>query len=62
MQAKPLRESVAPIMLFLALVLGGSAQGIWVNAALQVMAVLVLAWAYLTPAPAPLNAAAVRAH
>lgn len=58
MQAKPLRESVAPIMLLLSLVLGGSAQGIWVNAALQVLAVLVLAWAYLTPAPAPLNAAA----
>lgn len=38
------REAVVPAYLFLCLLLGGSAQGIWVNAALQFLAVAIIAW------------------
>ena len=46
-----LRQAVAPAYLFLCIVLGGSAQGIFSNLALQLAGVAILAWAFLTPAP-----------
>lgn len=42
-----LRPLVAPAYLFLCLLVGGSAQGIWGNAALQLIAILIIAWALL---------------
>ena len=42
-----LRRSVAPAYLFLCLVLGGSPQGIWTNAFLQLLAVALVAWAFI---------------
>ena len=49
-----LREGVAPAYLFLCLVLGGSAQGIWANMVLQLLGIGILAWAALAPAEEPL--------
>ena len=46
-----LRQAVAPAYLFLCIVLGGSAQGIFSNLALQLGGVAILAWAYLTRLP-----------
>jgi len=43
------REAVVPAYLFLCLLLGGSAQGIWVNAALQLLAVAIIAWVAIAP-------------
>ena len=40
------RRWVVPSLLMACIVLGGSAQGIWINAALQIAAVAVLAWAW----------------
>src|SRR5881628_20452 len=48
--ARPLREAVAPLYLLLCLILGGSAQGIWANMALQLAGIAILAWAALAPA------------
>lgn len=45
-----LREVVAPLYLFLCLVLGGSAQGIWTNMVLQLLGVAIIAWAAAAPA------------
>jgi O-antigen ligase len=42
-----LRPFVAPAYLFLCLLAGGSAQGIWENAALQLIAICIIAWALL---------------
>lgn len=42
-----IRKGVAPAYLILCLVLGGSAQGIWANAILQLMAIGIIAWAAL---------------
>lgn len=42
-----LRHSVAPFYLLLCLLLGGSAQGIWANMILQLLGILILAWAAL---------------
>ena len=44
-----LREAVVPAYLFLCLVLGGSAQGVWFNAALQLLAIVIIAWALIAP-------------
>lgn len=53
-----LRLAIVPGFILLCLVLGGSAQGIWTNAALQLGAVAIIAWALLArPAP-PLSDAA----
>ena len=49
MPGKPLREAVTPTYLLLCLLLGGSAQGVWVNAVLQVLAVGLIAWAAVAP-------------
>ena len=42
---KPMREAVAPLYLLLCIVLGGSAQGIWENMVLQLLGLVILAWA-----------------
>jgi len=49
-----LRRSVAPAYLFLCLVLGGSAQGVWANAILRLVAIGIIAWALLEHREAPL--------
>jgi O-antigen ligase len=52
--ASRLREGTAPAYLFLCLILGGSAQGIWANMVLQLLGIGILAWAALAPAEEPL--------
>src|SRR5437764_2055990 len=52
--ASRLREGVAPAYLFLCLVLGGSAQGIWANMVLQLLGIAILTWAALAPPEEPL--------
>jgi O-antigen ligase len=42
------KQAILPAYLLLCLLLGGSVQGIWANAALQIMAVAILAWSLLT--------------
>lgn len=39
------RDAIAPAYLFLCLILGGSAQGIWQNMVLQLFGVAIIAWA-----------------
>lgn len=46
-----IRRGVAPVFVSLCLILGGSAQGIWTNAFLQLLAIGILAWAALDPRP-----------
>lgn len=46
-----LRQLVVPTFLFLALVLGGSAQSVWGVLALQLLASGIIAWAVVAPAP-----------
>lgn len=48
------RQGVAPAYLFLCLILGGSAQGIWANMVLQLLGLATLAWAAVTPRTEPL--------
>jgi len=43
------REAVAPAFLFLCLMAGGSAQGIWANMVLQLLAITILCWAAVSP-------------
>ena len=38
------RSAVAPVYLFACLILGGSAQGVWQNAALQLVGLCIIAW------------------
>ena len=45
------RSAVAPVYLFACLVLGGSAQGIWANAALQLAGIAIIAWAAMDRGP-----------
>ena len=45
--AKWAREAIGPAYLFLCLILGGSAQGIWQNMALQLLGLALIAWAAL---------------
>ncbi len=45
--ADKLRRTVAPFYLFLCLILGGSAQGVWSNMILQLLGLGLLAWAAL---------------
>src|SRR5687767_234081 len=42
-----LRSSMAPAYLFLCLLLGGSAQGVWGNAVLRILAILIIAWVFI---------------
>lgn len=46
-----LRLWIAPAYLLLCLLLGGSAQGIWANAILQLIAIVIIAWAVLERCP-----------
>jgi len=46
--ASRLREGVAPAYLFLCLIAGGSAQGIWANMVIQLVGLAILAWAALS--------------
>ena len=39
------RDAIAPAYLFLCLILGGSAQGIWQNMVLQLLGLAIIAWA-----------------
>lgn len=48
------RVAVAPIYLFACLVLGGSAQGIWQNAVLQLAGIALIAWAAMEKSAEPL--------
>ncbi len=52
---KIVRFAVLPIYVLMCLALGGSAQGIWSNAALQFLGVFIIAWALLARTPLPLN-------
>jgi hypothetical protein len=47
-----MREAVAPVYLFLCLLLGGSAQGIWTNGLLQLTG--IIAWAAASSSEEPL--------
>jgi O-antigen ligase len=49
---------VAPAYLFACLLLGGSAQGIWQNALLQLAGVVIIAWAAAEARPAPVTPSA----
>ncbi len=52
--ARTVRQSVAPAYLLLCLLLGGSAQGIWTIAVLQVVGLAIIAWAAIErPAQRP---------
>lgn len=53
-----LRCAVVPLYVLLCLVLGGSAQGIWSNAVLQLLAVVLIGWSLLLKARGPLTRAA----
>ena len=57
MKSEKLRRWVVPIFLVLCVALGGSAQGIWVNMTLQLLAIGILAWASLARASDDLTAA-----
>jgi O-antigen ligase len=52
---KPLRQGVAPAYLLACLLLGGSAQGIWTNALLQLIGLAIIAWAAAAPTQEPLS-------
>ena len=54
MTADTLRKAVGPVYLFLCLLLGGSTQGMWGNAILQILAVLIIAGFLLDPVRPPL--------
>lgn len=48
------RSAVAPLYLLACLILGGSAQGIWQNAVLQVAGLVIIAWAAAFPTAEPM--------
>ena len=48
------RSAVAPLYLLACLILGGSAQGIWQNAALQLLGVAIIAWAISATSDEPM--------
>src|SRR3569833_1019036 len=52
------RAAVAPAYLFVCLILGGSAQGIWENMILQLAGVAIIAWAALDRSEEPVAPAA----
>ena len=54
------RAAVLPAYLFLCLLIGGSTQGIWANAVLQLLAIAILGWAIVTREPQPMPIAARR--
>jgi O-antigen ligase len=48
------RQLVAPLYLFLCLIIGGSAQGIWGNMVLQLLGLAIIAWSAASAAGEPL--------
>lgn len=52
------KEAILPFYLFLCLMIGGSTQGIWANALLQLLAIAILAWSAVTRGPQALPRAA----
>src|SRR6266498_3598090 len=48
------RQLIAPAYLFLCLILGGSAQGIWANMVLQLIGIAIIAWAAADETEEPL--------
>src|SRR4051794_25477139 len=52
------RQAVTPLYLFLCLLVGGSAQGIYGNMALRLIGIAMIAWAAATKAEDPLLPAA----
>jgi O-antigen ligase len=52
--AERTRHLIAPLYLFLCLILGGSAQGVWGNMVLQLIGIAIIAWAAVAPAEEPL--------
>ena len=51
---RQVRKAVAPTYLFLCLLLGGSAQGVWANMILQLLGLGILAWAAIDRPAEPL--------
>jgi O-antigen ligase len=49
------KSAVAPLYLFACLILGGSAQGIWQNALLQLAGLGIIAWAAIAPSAEPMG-------
>ena len=49
MNGSLIRKAVAPAYLFFCLLLGGSTQGVWGNALLQIGAILIIAWWTMDP-------------
>jgi O-antigen ligase len=58
--ASRLRQAVAPAYLFLCLILGGSAQGIWGTMLLQLIGIAIIAWSAADGEGEPLSPAARR--
>lgn len=54
------KTAILPAYVFLCLLIGGSTQGIWANASLQLLAVAIVGWAVLTREPQPVPVAAKR--
>ncbi|HTE85030.1 MAG TPA: O-antigen ligase family protein [Dehalococcoidia bacterium] len=52
------RQLVAPAYLFLCLILGGSAQGQWANMLLQIIGIVIIAWAAMDETQEPLQSPA----
>jgi O-antigen ligase len=52
------RQAVVPTYLFMCLLLGGSAQGIWANMILQLMGIAIIAWAAAAAPAEPLTPSA----
>ena len=62
-EARPMskaKEAILPAYLLLCLLIGGSAQGIWANALLQLLAIAILAWSALAKDPPPMPRTAGR--
>ena len=55
MNRETLQKAIAPAYLFLCLILGGSAQGAWGNAILQILAVLIIAGFFLSADRPPVS-------
>jgi O-antigen ligase len=53
------RTAIAPLYLLACLLLGGSAQGVWQNAVLQIVGVAIIAWAAAAPSEQLLPRAAM---
>ena len=53
-----IRSAVLPAYVLLCIVLGGSVQGVWGVAALQLLAIAIIGWSLLTKDALPLSAAA----